>query len=447
MAMAGGGPSGGRGIGSGRARGVALVSALGLAAVCVVGCGSSPSAVSGLHFASVKASGVPASDPAAQAAAVSGLNSFGLELYRQLGSGNGNLVVSPQTLDEVLTMLLPGTTGVTESQLASVLGYSALDPAQAAYALGKVEAASLARASADGETLTEADDVWAQQGLDLRTAYLNILAGGFGAGVWQTDFKGDPAASTNAVNQEVSQETKGLIPQLFPSGTITSQTRLVLTAASYFKAPWTNAFDPSNTMAAPFTTSSGTKVQAQMMSQSTSFKYGSGAGWQAVELPYGKNGNLAMDVILPTSAAPGSLATLRTDLTGNGLGQITGTLRYRPVVLSLPRFTLASTEASLNTQIEQLGATALFGQNAGLGGLFSNDSEQLQLADVLQQAYIQVSEQGTVAAAAAGGEVGVGAVAAPSNQVIFDADHPFVYLIRDTVSGQVLYLGQVNDPS
>jgi serpin B len=390
---------------------------------------------------------VPASDPAAQAEAVTGLNSFGLALYRELGSGNANLVVSPQTLDEVLTMLLPGTAGDAERQLASVLGYAGLDPAQAAYALGRVEAASLSRASADGETLTEANGVWTQHGLSLQSAYLNILAGAFGSGVWQTDFKGAPATAANAINQEVSQETQGLIPQLFPPGTITSQARLVLTAASYFKAPWTQAFDASDTVAGPFTTSSGTKVQVQMMNQTDGFGYASGPGWQAVELPYGKNGKLAMDIVLPASAAPGSLAALRADLTGAQLGRILGALERREVVLSLPRFTLTSAEDSLNAQIEQLGATALFGQGADLGGLFAKDAGQLQLADVLQKAYIQVDEQGTVAAAVAGGEVGVGAVPGPSNEVAFDADHPFVYLIRDTVSGQILYLGQVGDPS
>lgn len=447
MYLTRGGPNGGRGRGSGRARGVALVSVLGLAAACAAGCSSGPSAVGGLKFASAKASGVPASDPAAQAEAVTGLNSFGLALYRELGSGDGNLVVSPQTLDEVLTLLLPGASGDTESQLASALGYAGLDPDQAAYALGRVEAASLARASADGETLTEADDVWAQQGLKLRTAYLNVLAGAFDSGVWQTDFQGDPAGSTDAINEEVSQETHGLIQQLFPSGSITGQTRLVLTAASYFKAPWTQAFNTNDTTAAAFTTSSGSKVQAQMMKQTHTFGYAAGAGWQAVQLPYGTDGKLAMDVILPTSSAPGSLATLRADLTGAELDQITHALSTYEVDLSLPRFTLTSAEGSLNDQLKQLGVTSLFGMNADLGGLFSNDDEQLQLTDVVQKAYIQVTEQGTVAAAAAGGAVGATAVERPPEEVTFDADHPFVYLIRDTVSGQILYLGQVGDPS
>lgn len=441
-----GGPNGGRRRGGGRARGVALVSALGFAAACAAGCSSGPTTVGGLHFASVKAAGVPAADPAAQAEAVAGLNSFGLALYRELGSGDGNLVVSPQTLDEVLTMLLPGTAGDTESQLASVLGYPGLDPAQAAYALGRVEAASLSRAAADGETLTEAAGVWTQQGLSPQTAYLNILAGAFDSGVWQTDFKGAPATATNAINQEVSQETQGLVPQLFPAGTITSQTRLVLTAASYFKAPWSEAFDSGSTAAAPFTTSSGTRVQAQMMHQTSGFGYAEGPGWQAVELPYGQAGRLAMDVVLPTSTARGSLAALRTELTGAEFNGIIKALGKQQVTLSLPRFTLTSTEDSLNARLEQLGATAVFDQGADLSGLFAKDAEQMQLADVLQKAYIQVNEQGTVAAAAAGGEIGVGAVSLPRS-VAFDADHPFVYLIRDTVSGQVLYLGQVGDPS
>lgn len=433
---------------AGAVRAAAAVSALAVAAVFAAGCSSaSPPATGSLHFASVKASDVPAPDPAAQAAAVAGLNSFGLALYRQLGSGDGNLVFSPQTLDEVLTMILPGAKGETESQLAAMLGYSGLDPAAAAYALGAVEAASLSRASADGETLTGSDALWTQQGINLQSAYLNVMAGAFDAGVWQTDFEHDASGATNAINQQVSQATHGLIPSLFPQGVIDGSTRLVLTSASYFKAPWTEAFDPDDTINGPFTKSTGGSVQVPMMNRTTSFKYAAGTGWQAVELPYGTGGKLAMDIILPASAAPGSLAALRSGLTADELGQITGALRGHSVNLSLPRFTVTSSQDSLNDQLEQLGATAMFGPHADLSGLFANDKEQLQVTDVLQKAYIQVGEKGTTAAAAAGAAIGSSAVAVPQNTVNLTVDHPFVYLIRDTVSGQVFYLGQVGDPS
>jgi serpin B len=407
------------------------------------GCTSTP-AFQPVAMAVATPSATPSADPVAQAQVTAGLDSFGLALFKQLAADNGNLVLSPQSLAEVLTMILPGAGGASASELESVLGYTGLDPSQAAYAFGAQNQATEQRAVADSDELTENAGVWAQKGLTLRTSYLQTLSGAFGAGVWQPDFSADPVAATKAINQQVSQETKGLVPQLFGPGLITDQTRLVLTDATYFKAPWSSAFDPGSTSAESFTTATGSKSTAEMMSQNAQFGYASGNGWQAVQLPYG-GGRLAMDVLLPRSAAPGALAAYRVGLTQGGLTSLADAFKPVQVDLSLPRFTINTTESSLNATLEQLGLRAMFTDTTDLSGMFTS-GQPLTVQSVVQQASIQVTEQGTVAAAGSG--AGISGAAAPAGpQVVFDADHPFVYLIRDVISGQILFVGQVADPS
>ena len=410
----------------------------------VTGCASTPVSQP-VALVTVLPSSTPSADPAAQTQVTAGLDAFGISLFQQLGADNGNLVLSPQSLAQVLTMLLPGARGASASELESVLGFTGLDPAQAAYALGAQDSATRQRAAADSDTLTEADDIWVQKGMSLQSQYLQTLSGAFNAGVRQPDFSADPAAATKAINQQVSQETNGLIPQLFGPGTIDSTTRLVLTDATYFKAPWTSSFDPAQTSQASFTIATGSKTTVSMMNQSSQFGYTSGKGWQAVQLPYG-GGQLAMDVVLPTSTASGALASYRAGLTQSALTAMADAFTPAQVELSLPRFTIDSTESSLNAALQQLGLRAMFTGAADLSGMLTSD-QNLYVQRVIQQADIQVSEQGTTAVAGSGVQVEAGAAPAPQNQVVFDANHPFVYVIRDVISGQILFLGQVADPS
>ena len=374
-------------------------------------------------------------------------SAFGLALLRNLGSGNGNLVLSPQSLAQVLTMLLPGARGTSAGELDSLLGYTGLDSAQAAYALGALDYATRQRAVAGSDTLTEADDVWVQKGLSLQTAYLQTLFGAFGAGVHQPDFAADPAAAANAINQQVSQDTKGLIPQLFAPDSIDDSTKLILTDATYFKAPWAQSFDPSQTAPATFTTAAGPTASVPMMNQTAQFGYASGPGWKAVQLPY-NGGQLAMDVLLPDSATGSAFTAYRNGLTVSGLTAMADAFKPVEVDLSLPKFTVDSSEDSLQTTLEQLGLRSVFSGSADLSGLFAQTlSPPPYVQSVLQKAHIAVGEQGTTAAAASGVQVGTAAIAAPATQQVFDADHSFVYMIRDVISGQILFLGQVVNPS
>lgn len=371
--------------------------------------------------------------------ATQGANGFAVSLLRALGAGDGDLTFSPQTLSDLLALVAPGARGHTATQLLSALGASGLTADQLSTALGGDDATALADAKQGSITLRISSDVWTANTVKPSQSYLSTIDGAFGSGLHQVDFQKDPEAARNAVNQLVEQETNGYISDLFPPNTIDADTRMVLTDALYLDAAWASPFDPSDTdTSGTFTRADGSTETAALMKQSGSFGYAAGSGWQLAELPY-QGGKLAMDVLLPDSGH-GTLAALRAQLTGTSLASMLGDIQPVSMQLTLPRFTADSSLGSLKQVLGQFGVTDLFNPDAAdLSGLTA-DQEQLYVSAVVAKAHIAVGEHGTVAAAAAGGAVG--ATAARATVVTFTVDHPFLYLIRDLTTGQILFMGQ-----
>lgn len=164
-------------------------------------------------------------------------------------------------------------------------------------------------------------------------------------------------------------------------------------------------------------------------------------GYQVLSLPY--VGGLSMDVILPTggnSAANLNVGALPADLSTWLSG-----LQSQPVNVSLPKFDI-SAGAELGSALQSLGMTDAFSNGADFSGI--TNATQLKISAVVQKATISVNETGTVAAAATG--VGMQTACIVMNldpPIVFNADHPFLFLIRDNVSGSVLFMGQEMDPT
>jgi serpin B len=407
-----------------------------LPAGMLAGCSSGDSAAPVANTMVQNASGI-AVTAAALRQAETGSEDFGLALLRKLGDGtDGNLVFSPQTLVDLLAMILPGAGGQTAADLSDALGTAGLDARTTAGALGRVDATARADGNSNANTLEESRDVWAATEVKLAKDYLATLDGAFGAGVRQTDFQGDPIGATQAIDDLVAQETHGYITNLFSKGSLDSTTRIVLTDAVYLNAAWADKFDPDKTTSATFHPESGARQQVSMMSSNDEFEYASGSGWQLVELPYA-GGRLAMDVLLPAQGT-GSLKTFRDGLSTAQLNTMLASMTKQPVQLSLPKFTTGSSPENLRESLSALGLDSLF-DGADLTGMTA-DGEHLDVADVVEKAHIAVAENGTIAAAAAGGAM-VSSARVPVG-VTFDADHPFLYLIRDVSTGQLIFAGQ-----
>src|SRR6266540_3986670 len=225
-----------------------------------------------------------------------------VDLYGQLVAAGGrldhsNLVVSPSSVATVLAMILPGARTATADEIAATL-HTRLEPERVAAAAGALDRALLELARADELDLRISNAVWTQDGLALRLEFERALVEAFRAGLHRADFRHDPEGTRRAINQLVSQQTAGKIPELFDPGAIRSDISLVLTNAIYLEARWLQAFDPDETRPEPFNLLSRGTTEVVMLHRRGSLGYAAGDGWRAVELPY-RGGRLVMDVILP----------------------------------------------------------------------------------------------------------------------------------------------------
>ncbi|GAA1932706.1 serpin family protein [Kitasatospora viridis] len=382
----------------------------------------------------------PAPSAAELTATSQATEAFGVDLYRALAQQQ-NVALSPAGLAAVLGMLLPSAHGTTQQELATALR-TRLPADRYAMALGALRA----QPGDKRVVLKQSDTLWAQHGYPVRQDYLALLAAAFRTGVRTTDFAKDPDGSRNAVNQLVEQQTGGLVKNLFAPGQLDSGTLLALTDALYLKADWETPFKAADSTDQAFHRLDGSTPEVRMMHQNDDLRYAAGTGpgapWQAVELPY-VGGDLAMDLVVPDQ---GDFDAFRGALTGPVLDQVLGALTQTRIELAVPKFSLQSDE-DLNGALAGLGVRTAFSTAADLTGLVpAGTSPKPVLTSVVQKAVVQVDETGTTAAAGSGAAVGATAVAPPRVSARLTVDRPFVFLIRDLRSGQLLFLGQVTDP-
>jgi serpin B len=408
---------------------------------------AAPPAPAGETIAIADVQQVPAA-PGDAAPAVRSVNALGADLYAALVAGNeANLVFSPASILLALAMARAGAAGTTASEMDAALHID--DPEAIHHALNGLTRALAAR-SGTIETgdepveveLSIANAVWAQATLTWQEAFLDVLAGEYGAGVRLADFAADPDAARIAVNNWVGEETHDRIPALLAPGSVDDLTRMILVNAIYLKAPWAIPFEPAATQPAPFTRLDGSTVEVPFMERADeAMDYARGEGWQAVELPYA-GGALAMLVVLPDQ---GALATVEGELGAGLIDRAVAGLAPTDVVLQLPKWDI-ETRAELSTVLAALGMPTAFTDAADFTGMTTD--EPLEIGFVIHQANITVDEAGTEAAAATA--VGMRTSAAPIDPpepVLVTVDRPFLYALRDRETGAVLFLGRVTTPA
>jgi serpin B len=234
----------------------------------------------------------------------------------------------------------------------------------------------------------------------------------------------------------VAKATRNKIREMLGAGGLKKETTLVLANAIYFKGNWERRFERSNTRPATFHTGAGGHANALLMSQRGQFGYTDSDTFQAVELPY-QDGDLSMVVLLPRRVD--GLPTLEKALTPARLAGWLNGLKKREVLVSLPRFKM-STGLHLNEPLSGLGMPLVFRRGADFSGIGPGE---LSLSAVIHKAFVDVNEEGTEAAASSAVKV---VARSASRPISFRADRPFVFLIRDTHSGSVLFMGRLVSP-
>jgi serpin B len=235
------------------------------------------------------------------AAAAASLELFGADLYAVLATGDENLVVSPASIVLALAMAYAGADGTTAEEMGAALHFDLDDETLhgAFNALDAIfESRSFEGPEDDGVLVGTANSLWGQQGLPFEEVFLDTLAVNYGAGMRLVDFVTAAEEARVGINEWVAGETNDKITDLIPAGALGALTRLVLVNAVYLDATWASQFDPDSTFDGSFYPMDGAEVTVPLMTQSASFPYGAGDGWQAVQLPYLRN-ELGMLLIIP----------------------------------------------------------------------------------------------------------------------------------------------------
>lgn len=373
-------------------------------------------------------------------ALVAGNTAFALDLYARLKSADGNLFFSPNSISTCLAMTYAGARGSTATQMARTLHFDT-NQNQLAASFGELQRQLSKVEKKKGLELNVANGLWAQKDHPFLPGFLDEATQTYQANLVQLDFRIQAEPAREAINDWVSKKTRGKITDLLQLGVVNQATRLVLVNAIYFKGQWTRQFKQRDTANAPFSVTAQRKVQAPLMNLTAEFKYAEVEGLQLLELPY-VGDDLSMVVLLPR--ATDGLASLEGLLNGPTLDRWLAQARNQKVNVFLPKFKLTA-QFSLAQTLVGMGMTEAFSPSADFSGM--DGARDLCLSAVVHKAFVDVNEEGTEAAAATGTVMRSMAVFRPLPIPVFRADHPFLFLIRDTHSGSILFLGRVVDPS
>jgi serpin B len=386
---------------------------------------------------------VPSVAPADMTTLSAGNSAFAFDLYQTLRKKGGNLFYSPYSISLALAMTYAGARGETAQQMASALHFSLpqerLHPAFNSLDLQLAQRGQGAKGKdGKGFRLNVVNAIWGQQGYQFLPDFLDRLAENYGAGLRVLDFQKAAEPARVTINNWVDQQTEGKIKDLIPPGAIDSMTRLVLTNAIYFNAAWAQPFDKNATTDGPFTLLDGSQATVPMMRQTESLGYAKGNGYQAVELPYDGR-QLSMLILLPDT---GQFDTFEASLNAKQVDDIVKGMSPREVSLSMPHFK-TETSFGLDETLRDLGMRDAF--SAGIADFSGmTDNRELFIGAAIHKAFVSVDEAGTEAAAATA--VIMTASAMPLEPLKVDVDRSFVFLIRDTETGTILFVGRVLNP-
>lgn len=414
-----------------------FVASLGLLAV--VGCGSGSGSTAG--SGSTGGGESPSSSPVALDAAVSATNRFTAELYRTVARPHANGAASPYSVAVAFGMTREGARGETRSELDAALHLDG-DASAAHHALAE----RLVAIGASGVELRTANRVFLEETQQVEPTFETAMRDGFAAPFERVPFIADAESSRVRVNGWVASQTNDRIRDLLPPSSIDANTRLVLTNAVYFHGTWQTSFDRARTQDLPFMVDGTSATPVPMMQTERAMRFGHAEGAAVGELPY-TGGEISMIVVVPDAAD--GLPALLSNLDGDRMQHWIDALADRPnVIVKMPRFRVAPTESlPLSEPMRSLGVRLAFqAGDADLTGI-ATTHPPLFVSEGFHRAFVEVNEEGTEAAAATAVVISVrSAPMRPPQRDELIADHPFLFFLRDTRTGAILFVGHVVDP-
>jgi serpin B len=359
-------------------------------------------------------------------------NAFSFALFRRLSTAqkDSNVFTSPLGASMALGMAMNGAAGTTYDEMRTTLGFGAT-ATETEIGESYKSLITLLRGLDSGVDFRIANSIWHRNGFPVDAGFLDRGRTWFDARVSALDFASPTAVPT--INDWVSTATAGKIPTILDG--IENDQVMFLINAIYFKGSWRTRFDPSRTVTAPFHAVGGDQ-SARLMRRDGTIRWLQTTDFEAVDLPYG-NAAYSMTVVLPSAGK--SVEDLAASLQGSAWSTWMGQFSDAEVELVLPRFKL-EWERGLIPDLQALGMRAAFVDGGADFSRMSPLGAQLFISLVKQKTYVDVNEEGTEAAAVT--NVGISLTSAPVRRA-FTVDRPFIVVLRERLSGTILFMGKI----
>ena len=381
----------------------------------------------------------------AEVGSVSGAaEEFGKSLYAVIKeTEEGNILFSPYSVAAVLAMLSEGARGETLDMMRRMMHLPEAETLRVGYK-DSIPVLRTNERCNENLTLDTANTAFVMEGFQVLDEFQKSLKENYHANMSSVDFA-DNEKAARTINDWVASKTQNKITDLIQADSLSALTRLLLVNAVYFEAAWETQFDKENTAPGMFSVARSLSKKVPMMSlmnHKMNFADLDQLDCSMVELPY-KGNRIVMQVILPNQI--NGVFDLENKLSEGDLNSLfSENMENIRVDLTLPRFKLFHS-LSLSDSLKQMGMADMFSAGkADFSGI--TGTRDLFVSSVIQKIFVEVNEEGSEAAAAT--EVVVRFMSRPptENQT-FNVDHPFIFIIRDRLTGMILFQGRVVDPS
>ncbi|XP_050440294.1 serpin B4-like [Adelges cooleyi] len=366
----------------------------------------------------------------------SAINDFSSSLYTEFRKNDGNIFYSPLSIQLVLFLTSIGAKGKTYEEITNTIR---LPPRKSELLPLYKDLLSFYEGS---ESFTLATGMFVENAINLNASYVETAKNYLQSSVEKLNFQTDPNAGRSHINDWFRSHTNGKIAELFPEGSINMDTRLVLGNAMYFHGTWTTKFPVNSSAELPFYQTLTDKVNVTTMRLVHNLRYYKDAGlhFSALALPY-QGYSFQMIILLPD--AKDGLAELESNLSKIQLHDLEKNMTFHNVDVTLPKFKIEQT-SELKATLSKMGCPTMFSENADLTDIGPFKESQLYVSSVVHKANVDVTFEGTEAAAATGLIANTRSFHRKSIEfpkAVFLADHPFIFVI--TSGKTIMFMGRL----
>lgn len=369
-------------------------------------------------------------------------NQFAIQFFQEAKNHRENLFFSPFNISTAFLMLASGAKNETEGEILNTLHYT--PELLSHFSELNDFLVGVKKTNSSAPILLTANAAWVQKGISLSENYEKNLSQNFQSLITNVDFFKEKDKSIAQIDQWIAVHTNNKIRRLLSSQDIDEETKLILTGVIYLKAQWMHPFEKNGVAELPFHITTEISKDVPMMSITKHYPLFVNEEVSILELPYSyssESPQLSMIIVLPHSQE--NLQNIETKLSYSQFNTWINNMKSTHVKVTLPKFKI-ETRLDLITTLEKLGMRLPFHGNADFSGI--TKSEKLFVSKAVHQTFINVDENGTEAAAATGISMKPTSMLDPSQLYSFTADHPFLFFIRDKITGAILFIGRLQQP-